>query len=126
MCIKLHIFLNACLTEPKAHSVDVTAHSASKGRGTPISTMHLVLQSQPLTTDYGSSRPQSIVLTHSYSGGCIRLVALITHMGGHRYKLPPTVAGHIDNTIGYGNGGHSIMVLLTLGVIVTWRWPCHM
>ena len=85
-----------------------------------------MLQSQPLTTDYGSSRPQSIVLTHSYSGGCIRLVALITHMGGHRYKLPPTVAGHIDNTIGYGNGGHSIMVLLTLGVIVTWRWPCHM
>ena len=64
------------------------------------------IESQPLTTDYGSSRPQSIVPAHSYSGGCIRLVALITHMGGHRHKLSPTVAGHIDNTI-----GHSILVL---------------
>ena len=62
-----------------------------------------------LTTDYGSPRPPSIVPANSYSGGYIRLVALITHMGGHRHKLPPTVAGHIDNTIGYGNGGHSIM-----------------
>ena len=74
--------------------------------------------SQLLTTDYGSSRPQSIVPAHSYTGGCIRLVALITHMGGHRHKLPPTVTGHIDNTIGYDNGGHSILVLLTLRVIV--------
>ena len=77
-----------------------------------------MLQSQPLTTDYVSSRPQSIVPTHSHSGGYIRLVALITHMGGHRHKLPPTVAGHIDDTIGYGNGSYSILVLLTLGVIV--------
>ena len=75
-------------------------------------------QNQPLTTDYDSSRPQSIVPAHSYTGGCIRLVALITHMGGHRHKLPPTVAGHIDNTIGYGNGGLSILVLLALRVNV--------
>ena len=76
------------------------------------------LQNQPLTTDYVSSRPQSIVPAHSYSGGYIRLVALITHMVGHRHKLPPSVAGHIDNTIGYGDGGDSILVLLTLRVIV--------
>ena len=81
-------------------------------------------QNQPLTTDYGSSRPQSIVPAHSYSGGCIRLVALITHMGGHRHKLSPTVAGHIDNTIWYGNGGHSIVVLLTLGENVISRGSC--
>ena len=84
------------------------------------------LQNQPLTTDYGISRPQSIVPAHSYTGGCIRLVALITHMGSHRHKLPPTVAGHIDYTIGYGNGGHSILVLLTLWVVFIWRWPYHL
>ena len=83
-----------------------------------------VVQSQPLTTGYVSSRPQSIVPAHLYTGGCIRLVALITHMGGHRHKLPPTVAGHIYNTIRYGNGGHSILVLLTLKVVVIWRGPC--
>jgi len=90
---------------------------------TVVSTMHLnviQLPNQPLTTGYGSSRPHSIVPAHSYTGGCIRLVTLITHMGGHRHKLPPTVAGHINNTIEYGNGGHSILVLLTLGVNVIW------
>jgi len=47
-----------------------------------------------------------------------------THMGGHRHKLPPTVAGHIDYTIGYSNGGHSILVWLTLGVVVIWKGAC--
>ena len=42
---------------------------------------HIKLQSQPLTTDYDSSRPQPIVPAHSYTGGCISLIALITHMG---------------------------------------------
>ena len=85
-----------------------------------------MLQSQPLTTDYGSPRPQSIVPAHTYTGGCIRLVTLITHMGGHRHKLPPTIAGHIDNTIGYVNGGQIILVLLTFRVIVIWKGSCHL
>ena len=84
------------------------------------------LQRQPLTTGYGSSRPTSTVPAHSYTGGCIRLVALITHMGGHRHKLPCTVTGHIDNTIGYDTRGLRVLVLLTLRVVVIWRKSCHL
>ena len=110
----------------KLYSADVTAMFTQVKEYTPVSTKHLVLQSQPLTTDYGSPRPHSIVPAHSNTGGCIRLVALITHVGGYRHKLPPTVAGHIDNTIRYGNGGFSVLVLLTLGVVVIWRGPSNL
>ena len=88
--------------------------------------INMIHISQLLTTDYGSPRPHSIVPAHLYTGGCIRLVALLTHMRGHRHKLHPTVAGHIDNTIGYGDRGYNILIMLTLRVAIIWMWPCQL
>jgi len=54
------------------------------------------------------------------------MIALTAHIGCYRHELPPTVAGHRYFTIGYGNGSHSILVVLTGGIIIgIWEsvWP---
>ena len=77
-----------------------------------------------LTTGYGCSRPHSIISTYSpctaaggHSGAHIGLVAFITHIGCYWYKLPPTIAGNKYFTIGYDNGSHCVLIVLTLRII---------
>jgi len=86
--------------------------------------MCYIYTNSTLTTGYGCSRPHSIISAYSpytaaggHSGARIGLVAFITDIGCYRHKLPPTVAGNKYFTIGYDNGSHCVLVVLTLGVI---------